>query len=162
MRKTLYGLFVAAALVSGTVRGAEPSSAARDHAKLYQQEVRAALTRHGWRVTQDDVGKLTAEQRWISHDATGFVLADQTQSTYACLQIDFQADGKDHTSAAARASLCIYESPSSPQVGFMVHPPLALRDPKLSQEYFDILAEADSHLTGGHRGVGGSNKVAMK
>lgn len=163
MRNTIYGLFAAAALVSGTARGAEPSPAARDHANLYQREVRTALTQHGWNITQDEAGKLTAEHRWIPRNgATGFVLADQTQSTYARLQIDFQADGKDHTNAAARASLCFHDSPSSPRVGFEVYPPLALRDPKLTQEYLDILAEADSHLTAGRHGIGDARKVAMK
>ena len=163
MKRTILGLFAAAALFSGVARAAEPSTAAQTRAGLYQREVRASLAARGWRITQDEAGKLTAEHRWVSRNgATGFVLADGTDSTYARLQIDFQADGKDHTNAAARASLCFHDSPSSPQVGFMAYPPLALRDPKLTQEYLDILAEADSHLTAGRRGIGDAGRVAMK
>ena len=88
--------------------------------------------------------------------------------------IDFCADGKNHTVSSARASLCIYEPLSSyHDSSFMAYPPLALHDPKLTQEYRDILAEVDSHVavgdrtygvskTGRFQEVGSSDKIAMK
>ena len=163
MRFALSGLFAAAALFAGAARGAEPASAAQTRASLYQREVRLALARHGWSITRDEAGKFTAEHRWIPRNgATGFVIADQGQSTFARLQIGFQPDGKDHTNAAARASLCIYSSPSVPEATYLAYPPLALRDPKLTQEYLDILAEADSRLTASHQPTIDSKKVAVR
>ena len=172
MRNTLFGLFAAAILCSGVARASELSASAQDGTALYQREVRSALTKRDWRITQDETGKLTAERRRIPGLGTGdFVLADD--NTYVRLMIDFRADGKNHTISSARASLIIYEPLSSSKVGFTAYPPLALRDPKLTQEYRDILAEADSHLAAGYhtygalgtsglQKVGSSSKVAMK
>ena len=127
---------------------------------LYQQNVREALTERGWSITQNEAGKLTAERLRIPGPGD-FVL--NSDNSYARLKIDFRADGKSHTVSSARASLCIYAQHSSHHDrSWMIYPPLALRDPKLAQEYRDILAEADAHLAAGHHAYGTSGQVRSR
>lgn len=166
MRNIVLGLFAATTLLTGAVRAVEPSTAAQDRAVRYQSEVRAALTKRGWRITKDEAGKLTAErQRPVGSGTDRFVLNDDINK-YARLQIDFRAVDGAHTASSARASLLIYNLRSTDGVSEMPFPPSPLRDPKLTQEYREILAEADSHVATDHRAyaaaAGNSGKVAVK
>ena len=130
---------------------------AQDRATLYQQGVRAALRERGWSITQEAEGKLTAERlKTDQGGTTGFHLYGSLNN-YARLQINFRADGKNHTTSSAYASLCVYGPLNTNRKEYLEYPPLALRDPKLTQEYRDVLAEAETHL-----GVGTSGKIAMK
>lgn len=165
MRTILSGLFAAAALFSGAVRAAEPATAAQEHAALYQREVRAALSKRGWSITRDEAGKLSAERRKKAPDGTNEFLIGERVDPRVHLDIAFRADGKEHTVAAARASLCYYNAFTPNNVGQTIYPPFALRDPKLTQEYRDILAEVDARLGTGHRAHAAAEaggKVAMK
>ncbi len=171
MRSTFFGLLTVVTFFSGVIHAAEPLPTADTRAALYQREVRAALTKHLWRITQDDAGKLTAERLMLHAGGTSGVIGGNNQ--FAHLAINFRADGKHHTVSTAAASLYIYEQRESTEVGILIFPPLALRDPKLTQEYLDILAEAESRLAAGHPAFaatgkpgfgtsGDSNRVAMK
>ena len=153
MKNICLGLLTVLALSANAARAAESPDAASDR-KAYQQEVRAALVERGWGITQDEAGQLTAERLYIKPDATAGVRIAGTINTYAHLQIYLQADGKGHPAGSAYASYCFYGTPNK---AYLVYPPLALRDPKLHQEYREIVAEAKSRLA-----VGGANKVALR
>ena len=170
MRNTCFGLVASVVLLSGVARGAEPSATAQDRATLYQREVRAALTERHWNITQDEPGKLTAERLELDQRGTGGLLFVGGVDTYARLQISFRADSKTHTSGAAYASLCIY---APDQHSRTTYPPLALRDPRLTREYRDIVAESESRLaprfrpvaatgTDGGQDAGNPRRIAMK
>ncbi|MBE7212100.1 MAG: hypothetical protein INR65_13850 [Gluconacetobacter diazotrophicus] len=154
MKNLRLGLIAAVTLSFGVARAAEPPAAAPERAASYRQEVRTALTERGWSITGDEAGKLTAERLYINPgDTTGIRIAG-TINTYARLQIYLQADGKGHPANSAYASYCFYGTPNK---AYLVYPPLALRDPKLTQEYRDIVAEARAHAA-----AGTSGKIAMK
>ncbi len=167
MRNLTIGLFAAATLFTGAVRATEPS-VAQDRTTLYQREVRAALHERGWTITQDEAGKLTAERRWINRNGTSTFVGADDINRYARLQIDFRADDKNHhVAASARASLCYYQSFRSDQAGgYTLYPPSPLRDPKLTQEYHEILADADAHTAADHHAYGAvassTSEVASK
>lgn len=170
MRNTFFSLLAATTLFTGVTRGAEPSAAAQNRAVRFQREVRAALTKNGWHITEDDAGQLTAERLLIQSGVVGIVSSD---TTFAHLAIRFRADTESHTASAATAARYIREYPDSPRVGRLVYSPLALRDPKLTQEYHDILAEADGQLSAGQSAhaittssslepASARNRIAMK
>ena len=156
VRNVFLGWFAAATLLTGTIRAVEPSTAAQDRAVRYQREVRTALVERGWRITRDEAGKLTAERRRKIQEGTSEFLIGENVDARARLEISFRADGTNRAVPSARASLCYYNALTPDNVGQTIYPPFALRDPKLTREYRDILAEADSHL------ADGSRKVAMK
>ena len=159
MTNTFLGLFAAAALCSGVARAVEPSASAQDRATLYQQEVRGALRERGWDITQDCSGKLVAERLYTDANGTTNLRFAGTLNTYARLQIYFEADGNNRPTSSAYASYCFYGRLNK---AYLAYPPLALHDPKLTQEYRDILAEANSHVAVGHRTYGVSGKVGFQ
>ena len=147
MRNTVLSLLAAATLCAGGIQAAEPSAPAQARATLYQREVRTALTKHGWRITEDRAGQLDAERRLIQNGTVGIISND---TTFAHLAVRFHADSRNHTAATATAARYIRQYPDSPEVDRLVYPPLALRDPRLTEEYRAILAEADGHLAKSH------------
>lgn len=151
MRTLLFGL-LAAALLPAAARATD----AQDHTARYQREVKTALTERGWYITRDEAGKLVAERRVTSQYGLNEAVIGVNVDKRARLQISFHADGQNHTTSSARASLCYYNKLAPSNVDQTIYPPFALRDPKLTQEYREILAEAEWRLTGDSR------KVAMK
>ena len=164
MRNGFLPLLGTMAILTGSIHAAEPTTAETARAALYQREVGAALTRHRWAVTEDAAGQLTAERHLIPHVGTTLRVIGNSDS-YAHLTINFCADSRTHTAADAKASLYIYQSRSiGSQVDTLLYPPLALRDPELTREYLDILAEADAHLAGKRSitATSGSTRLAAK
>ena len=147
--KNLCSGLLAATLLCGRVSAAEPAVTTPS-----QQEVRAALTEHGWDITQDAAGKLVAERLWVNQGGTtGFHVVNSV-NTFEPLEIYLQADGKSHPAGSAYASLRTYGRLNK---SYLLYPEHAFRDPKLTQEYRDIVAEAKAHTA-----TESARKVAMR
>ncbi len=112
------------------------------------------MTARGWGITQDETGKLVAERLKIDSDGTTGIRVAGSLNSYAHLEIDFRADRRNPAVSAAYASLRIYGPLNKSS---LLYPPLALRDPKLTREYHDIMAEAQAHLAADH-----SDKIALR